>query len=634
MADFTPTPEQQQAIDLYLTGVTFAIEAGAGAGKTSTFILLAEATPQKRIQFIAFNKDIVTDAGTRMPPNVSCNTAHSLAYRATPKPLLAKMRRPFQKSGEIADRLGIREGMFVQDWAGDPKNISRTFLGGLVIKAIENFCQSADAEPTYQCVPAIPGLDSEIVKGQRGSGRVKGPGWETVARAMVPYLRKAWADLMDPRGGLRFEHSHYLKRWQLSKPRIAADVILFDEAQDANPCMNAIVGNQKHAQIVWVGDSQQEIYAWAGAVNALAKVPAESRTFLTQSFRFGPAIAAEANRILDMIPEAEIRLVGFDQVDSRVEEVEAPDAILCRTNAGVLKAIFGELEAGRRTAIVGGADEIKRFAWAARDLQNGKRTDHLELGAFEDWDEVQRFVHEDARGGDFALMVKVIDEHGVDRILDMIERVRDTRKPGVVAGRDYDVAVSTAHKAKGREWDAVRLTDDFPETPQGNEELRLLYVAVTRARKQLDIAAVALLNADALLAEMVVEPETAPEPASPAVDGTARVAVPRDESSPENAPETPSRTREDILADARAQARALAASLAELEQVAPDFAELDKTAILGVVLRETAPAPRPEPEPSLYRVLAEPAPVAAPVASPHDAALLAAFTQLEGGEQA
>ena len=632
MADFPPTPEQQKAIDLYLSGVTFAIEAGAGAGKTSTFILLAEATPQKRIQFIAFNKDIVTDAEKRMPPNVSCNTAHSLAYRATPKPLLAKMRRPFQKSNEIADRLGIREGMFVQDWAGEPKNISRTFLGGLVIKAIDGFCQSADPEPTYRHVPAIPGLDSEIVKGQRGSGRVKGEGWKIVAKAMEPYLRKAWADLMDPRGGLRFEHSHYLKRWQLSKPRIHADVILFDEAQDANPCMNAIVGEQKHAQIVWVGDSQQEIYAWAGAVNALSKVPAEQRTFLTKSFRFGPAIAAEANRILDMIPEAEIRLVGFEQVDSRVAEVETPDAILCRTNAGVISAIFSEIAAGRRVAIVGGADEIKRFAWAARDLQTGRRTDHLELGAFADWDEVQRFVQEDARGGDFQLMVKIIDEHGVDRILEMIERVKDTRKPGVVAGREYDVAVSTAHKAKGREWDRVRLTGDFPETPQGNEELRLLYVAVTRARKELDIAAVALLN----LGLDDEDAEEAQEAAQPQADLIAQAEAPEAESGPENAPETPS-GRVEILAQAREQARAFAATLVSLDPA-------DRAAILDYVQRNAgavvyAPAPNPRPEPSPEAIQAanlragDPD-LNAPVVSAQDAALLAAFKQFEGGEEA
>jgi superfamily I DNA/RNA helicase len=57
-----------------------------------------------------------------------------------------------------------------------------------------------------------------------------------------------------------------------------------------------------------------------------------------------------------------------------------------------------------------------------------------------------------------------------------------------------DVTISTAHKAKGREWKTVRLMDDFlrsqpkrsqAKTTNGDDpaELRLLYVALTRARE-------------------------------------------------------------------------------------------------------------------------------------------------------
>jgi superfamily I DNA/RNA helicase len=63
----------------------------------------------------------------------------------------------------------------------------------------------------------------------------------------------------------------------------------------------------------------------------------------------------------------------------------------------------------------------------------------------------------------------------------------------VIREEDADVTVSTAHKAKGREWDAVQLAGDFPEPEkQGDEELRLLYVACTRAKRELDIEAVVI----------------------------------------------------------------------------------------------------------------------------------------------
>lgn len=57
-----------------------------------------------------------------------------------------------------------------------------------------------------------------------------------------------------------------------------------------------------------------------------------------------------------------------------------------------------------------------------------------------------------------------------------------------------DIVLSTAHKAKGLEFDTVRLTDDYMmsntdrpcERPA--DEKNLLYVAITRARKRLQMS--------------------------------------------------------------------------------------------------------------------------------------------------
>lgn len=57
-----------------------------------------------------------------------------------------------------------------------------------------------------------------------------------------------------------------------------------------------------------------------------------------------------------------------------------------------------------------------------------------------------------------------------------------------------DVIFSTAHKSKGMEWDTVALLDDFiptllsaKATEEQQEERNLLYVAVTRAKRNLVI---------------------------------------------------------------------------------------------------------------------------------------------------
>src|ERR1700738_3945671 len=114
---FTPTAEQELAVKLFATGDNLAIEAGAGTGKTSTLVLLAEQAAEdgRRGQYLAFNKAIVVDAGAKMPGNVVCSTPHSLAFRAYGYRYKARLNAPRVKSMELArllkvDGLTIRYG--------------------------------------------------------------------------------------------------------------------------------------------------------------------------------------------------------------------------------------------------------------------------------------------------------------------------------------------------------------------------------------------------------------------------------------------------------------------------------------------------------------------------------------------
>ena len=57
---------------------------------------------------------------------------------------------------------------------------------------------------------------------------------------------------------------------------------------------------------------------------------------------------------------------------------------------------------------------------------------------------------------------------------------------------EADYTVSTAHRSKGLEWENVALCNDFPdvfalEGDEYDDELNLLYVAATRAKKTLVI---------------------------------------------------------------------------------------------------------------------------------------------------
>jgi hypothetical protein len=521
---FAPTPEQEQARRLFATGQSLAIEAGAGTGKTSTLQLLAADAEKagRRGQYLAFNRAIVHEAKSKFPKNVNVSTAHALAWHAVAEPFL-----PRAKSGarmrtiDIANRLKI-DGLNVKDSEGNHKHLSRSFLASLAMRAVERFCQSADAEPTLWHVPYVEGLDAPNLD---GTGHRRGVNNKFVAKHIEPAVKRAWDDLSSPEGSLPFTTSRamsvYLKLWQLSKPHIDVDFILFDEAQDANPVMLDVVNGQTHAQLVFVGDSQQQIYEFTGAVNALGQVNAENTAYLTQSFRFGPAVAAQANHILGQIDGAKLRLSGFEKIDSKVEPTNDPNAVLCRSNACAVETVLNAQNDGTKVHLVGGGNEIVNFTIAARKLQNGERTDHPELACFESWAEVVDYVDQDEQGGDLKLLVSLIERFGVETILAALD--------GQVKEHEAELIVSTAHKAKGREWDKVQLAGDFKaERLVGNpSELRLLYVAVTRARLVLDITQVEFLTGSYVL-PTPVSPEgaTTPSPEEPEVSEAQVEVVP------------------------------------------------------------------------------------------------------------
>jgi hypothetical protein len=90
--------------------------------------------------------------------------------------------------------------------------------------------------------------------------------------------------------------------------------------------------------------------------------------YLTQSFRFGQAVAEEANLWLSYL-EAPLRLRGMPTISSRLEALEQPDAILCRTNADVIAQAMAAQERGKKVAVVGGTQDISSFAAAVDDLR-------------------------------------------------------------------------------------------------------------------------------------------------------------------------------------------------------------------------------------------------------------------------
>ena len=233
--------------------------------------------------------------------------------------------------------------------------------------------------------------------------------------------------------------------------------------------------------------------SWRGAVDALSGWHNSTQLYLQQSWRFGQAIADEANKWLAQLNTA-LELIGNPHMDSTLETLDDPKAILCRTNAGAMGAVLGSMEAAHNVALVGGGDALARLARAAVDLRAGKGTNHPELYAFADWESVSQYAHEEASGHDLLPLINLIEEHGTEKILEATQKL--------VSEEHADVVVSTTHKAKGRQWETVQVAGDFfaprqgeGETPSISEgEAMVGYVAVTRAKQVLDRNAVAWID--------------------------------------------------------------------------------------------------------------------------------------------
>jgi hypothetical protein len=473
---YKPTPEQEQAVELFGMCRDLKINAYAGTGKTSTLELLSHST-SRRGQYLAFNRDIVADAKRKFPKTVGCATTHSLAFKSVAPRFDAR-------GPKLTGRMNANQiaGLFrLEKWKIDGHHVLQPRSQGfLILDTVRRFAMSADPEPLPEHVPEHGSLstasDSTV---------------QAVKDFAVRGAKQAWARMCNPNDAMPLGHDGYLKLWALSTPVIAADFILLDEAQDTSPVVLDVLKNQQ-CQIVYVGDKYQQIYEWRGAQNAMEKMAVGAETFLTTSFRFGQGIADTATKLL--VRMGEVRpLLGNPALTSRMGPTPNAGTILSRTNASTISAVIDALESGLRPHLVGGTDELMKMLEGVADLKNGEPSTVPDFFGFSNWKEVVEFTR-CGEGAHLQTFVNLVEKRGEKQLMWALRRTVDQE--------GCDQVISTAHRAKGREWPTVRLTDDFlksrPKRRPGQDgagereadnfsELRLLYVAMTRARDSIEV---------------------------------------------------------------------------------------------------------------------------------------------------
>jgi hypothetical protein len=469
------TDEQQYSVNLVDKGGSLKIEAGAGSGKTSDLIAISYQQRHRHGLYLAFGRQVVDDAKLVFHHKTKCLTNHGLAYRALGH-LYERRLRSRLTATHVVKALNLQDFHHLSCWT----------VAAVIMSWVSKYSQGADDEIGPENAPWEL-LLSLTKEGERDKAK-------DIASSYVAELQHhvvaLWNKLVDLESLLPINPDIYLKAWALTRPRIEADFVLFDEAQDASGLMMKLIHDQD-TQNIWVGDRRQQIFAWRGAVNAMDKIQTDNVCSLTRSFRYGQPVAELANCVLrNFLGESAFSIVGNPNVTSVIRKVKNPSAFICRTNRTAIAELMRALGQGKRVHMAGGVQDLVVDIESAQSLMEGGRPRSPALQVFNTWGELVEYARSEV-GADLAPLVKLLDRWPASALLKALNKTKDVQEEGA------DLVISTAHRAKGREYPSVKLGSDFPWPSSDDHECKhafasedgnLLYVAITRAMYELDIS--------------------------------------------------------------------------------------------------------------------------------------------------
>ena len=443
-------------------GQVMKIDACAGSGKTTTLVAVANANPQKRFLYLAFNRSIADKANQVFPANTRAMTMHSMAYRH------------FFRSGARPNLAAIKIDMLHDCFPG--KENYELFL---LLNRYKEFLISAEHDFPGRAIKKI---------------------FELVADGTLP-----------------MPHDHYLKLFQLLSPEEQGlgrmyDCILVDESQDCNPVTLSII-NRASCSRIFVGDSHQSIYGFRGAINALARQKADVTLHLTNSFRARQPILDRANLymkvFMDMLYDGQVPYYPMNSMINEEKLKNKQTACITRTNSALVDLIDKYREKPERVYLVKKPEDVFKMAIAVKEFLFDRRNNFVGefkfLNHLHGKEELKDYA--DSTADVEILSAMKIAEKYEDDLYDLLDIARRMNQP------EAPVVLTNAHTSKGLEWHTVKLMDDFPDLgfrymgcrfnpvkfkpgmshlekqderfKDFIQELNLYYVAITRAQIKL-----------------------------------------------------------------------------------------------------------------------------------------------------
>ncbi|MFY8089979.1 MAG: 3'-5' exonuclease [Chitinophagaceae bacterium] len=480
---------QEQKSILSING-NVKINAVAGSGKTTTIIEYAKQLPKDaKVIYIAFNKTVKDEAALKFASlglqNIRVETAHSLAYKNIVVGSGFTLKANGYKTQELPNILEMQ---------GNAEKHYEFIIANHILKLVSLFCNSSKQK--VEEVDYLATIDNEKTL--------------QFVKSCLPFIvlqtRRFLAKMNNKQ--IEITHDFYLKKFQLAQPILPYQYILFDEAQDASAAMLDVVLKQQATKII-VGDTHQQIYSWRYAINSLEQV-AFATLHLTNSFRFNDNIASLANDILNYKKTFFENQVVENVIGVGKSQSLQSKATIARTNIGLLVEAISYVTNNKKVATIYFEGNINSYTYAddgtslydvlfLYNNQHSKINDPL-IKSMKQFKDLEEFIDKTS-DMQLGMLVEIVKEYE-NEIFDILKLLKE-KHVSFEQKNTAKMIFTTVHRCKGLEYDEVYLAEDFitkdkleKQVENGieplkliklNEEVNLLYVAITRAKTKLYI---------------------------------------------------------------------------------------------------------------------------------------------------
>jgi len=471
---FTPTPEQLACVEASASSDdNLLIRALAGAAKTSTLVLIAEALPSTQILCLAFNKRIATEMQERLPNNCTAQTLNSIGHRVWSEAIGRRLQINPSKTYDIFTEI-----------------LSKTNDEFLKKEAYENL---ADLMRTVDFGKACGFIPTGHYDGQ-------------------PFRAKRLMDTEEFFGHLDEELPDYLQDLiievtlvslkmafegkcdyndQILMPTVfhgafpRFPLVLIDEAQDLSSLNHAMLRKLVKKRLIAVGDENQAIYGFRGAHENSMSLLREEFSMrelpLSISFRCPVTVVKHARFRAPEMKWPEWAKEGEVRTWQSYTANEIPDgsAVICRNNAPLFNFAIKLLKNGRYAELYGN-DIGKSLLKLMKKLGPESLLQDDVMQRIADWEEEK---------------LKKAKNRGEDGVRDRAECLRIFARQGKDLGEAMAYAqhvfnsrgplkLMTGHKSKGLEFRDVFFLDEHLVGEKGQDP-NLRYVIITRAKETL-----------------------------------------------------------------------------------------------------------------------------------------------------